>query len=212
LVIKREVFGHLKGVGECALASDADESKHAGEAAPADRARVRRMVTENFDFVWRTVRRFGVAATCAEDVTQEVLLLASRKLGSIEPGRERAFLFAVALRAASNDRRTKRRHPDLSAAAALGELSDAAPLADELLDREKARAVLDAVLAELPLELREVFVLFEIEELATAEIAALLELPIGTVASRLRRSREQFEAAVARHRARSARIAGGGAR
>jgi RNA polymerase sigma-70 factor, ECF subfamily len=53
--------------------------------------------------------------------------------------------------------------------------------------------VLDALLASLPLDLRTVFVLYELEELTMAEIARALDLPMGTVASRLRRARETFE-------------------
>ena len=49
--------------------------------------------------------------------------------------------------------------------------------------------------------MRVVFVLFEVEEMITSEIAELFELPSGTVASRLRRARELFEQAVTRFRA-----------
>ena len=55
------------------------------------------------------------------------------------------------------------------------------------------RLILQRVLNQLPLELRVVFVLYELEELTMADIAATLALPPGTVASRLRRSREQFQ-------------------
>jgi RNA polymerase sigma-70 factor (ECF subfamily) len=59
------------------------------------------------------------------------------------------------------------------------------------------------VLGEIPIETRSVFVLFELEELTVPEIADMLELPIGTVASRLRRGRELFRAAATRLRART---------
>jgi RNA polymerase sigma-70 factor (ECF subfamily) len=59
------------------------------------------------------------------------------------------------------------------------------------------------VLATLELDLRAVFVLYELEEMTMAEIAVTLELAPGTVASRLRRAREAFEAAAASMRARS---------
>jgi len=54
----------------------------------------------------------------------------------------------------------------------------------------------------MEMDLRAVFVLFELEELSTAEIAATLEIPMGTVSSRLRRAREEFQAATKRYRAR----------
>jgi RNA polymerase sigma-70 factor, ECF subfamily len=47
-------------------------------------------------------------------------------------------------------------------------------------------------------ELAEAFVLYEVEGLSSPEIAALLEVPLGSVASRLRRAREQFRDAVTR--------------
>ncbi len=56
----------------------------------------------------------------------------------------------------------------------------------------------------MPMEARSVFVLFELEELTVTEIARVLEVPIGTVSSRLRRARELFRAAALRLRAHAA--------
>ena len=53
--------------------------------------------------------------------------------------------------------------------------------------------ILDDVLAAMPVDERVVFVMFELEELSTQEISSILEIPVGTVASRLRRAREDFE-------------------
>jgi RNA polymerase sigma-70 factor (ECF subfamily) len=78
---------------------------------------------------------------------------------------------------------------------------DPAPGADVALDDERARRLLDDVLDRLPMDLRAVFVLAELEELTMATIAELLELPPGTVASRLRRARERFAEEAARVRA-----------
>jgi RNA polymerase sigma-70 factor (ECF subfamily) len=73
---------------------------------------------------------------------------------------------------------------------------------DELSDQLRARALLDQVMTDMPEDLREVFVLFEIEEISIQDIATTLEIPIGTVGSRLRRARQAFQQAVTRHRAR----------
>ncbi len=54
------------------------------------------------------------------------------------------------------------------------------------------------------MEMRAVFVLFELEEMPSTEIAEVLAIPIGTVASRLRRAREEFQRIVARLKAREA--------
>lgn len=71
-----------------------------------------------------------------------------------------------------------------------------------IIDRKRARLILDDLLAELPEELRAVFVLYEIEGITVPEIAQVLDLAPGTTASRLRRAREAFERGVERHRAR----------
>jgi len=57
--------------------------------------------------------------------------------------------------------------------------------------------MLDAVLEDMPIDLRVVFILFEVEELSSIEIGRLLGVPTGTVASRLRRARADFQARVA---------------
>jgi len=64
------------------------------------------------------------------------------------------------------------------------------------------------VLAQMPLELRTVFVLFELEEMTTPEIAELVGVPVGTAASRLRRAREEFQRLVARVQARARGVGG----
>jgi RNA polymerase sigma-70 factor (ECF subfamily) len=70
------------------------------------------------------------------------------------------------------------------------------------VDKRQARALLDEILEELPLPLRAVFVLYELEEMSVSEMANLLLLPRGTVASRLRRARAEFERVVKRLKAR----------
>ena len=61
------------------------------------------------------------------------------------------------------------------------------------------------MLAELDEPKREVFSLVELEELTVPEVADALEIPLNTAYSRLRMAREAFEAALARHEARTKR-------
>ena len=186
------------------LASDRPQDGMPG-VGPADAARLRALVARYFDFVWRTVRRFGVPAASAEDATQKVFLVAAKKIGPVSADRERAFLVAVSLRVASAERRRQRRQHTAESNEDIALLYSSGPSPDELVDRKKARAVMESILDELPLECRAVLILYEMEEYTMAEIGAVLELPLGTVASRLRRARQLFESAVTRYQARSSR-------
>ncbi len=118
-------------------------------------------------------------------------------------GEERSYIFGIVVRVAANVRRGRAsaRKREVSEGDAPESLSQG-PTAETSLSRAQARALLDDILAGMPEERRMVFVLFELEELTSPEIAELLDVPVGTVASRLRRAREDFEAAVARLHAR----------
>ena len=70
--------------------------------------------------------------------------------------------------------------------------------ADELADRRRAVELVDKILSQMDPDLLTVFVLFELEGLSTPEIAKLLNLPLGTAASRLRRARESFRSTAAK--------------
>lgn len=171
------------------------------EQMAIDSARLTRVAHEHLDFVWRCLRRFGVPAADADDAAQQVFLVAADKLADVPVERERAFLFATAARVAANARRSIRRRQ--SAYDSLSQAPEEPNVSqDELADQLRARALLDQVMADMADDLREVFVLFEIEEISIQDIATTLEIPIGTVGSRLRRARQAFQQAVTRHRAR----------
>ena len=167
-------------------------------AAPGT-VRLRRMVDAHHAFVWRALRRVGLADAHAEDLAQEVFVVAAARLSDIDPERERSFLLSVAVRLAANARR-RHGHRREVLSDAPPEQADPRPLADDALDARRMRATLDVVLDALPMDLRVVLVLTELEEMSAPEIAAALDLPVGTVASRLRRAREEFQAAARRVR------------
>lgn len=176
----------------------------AARAYPAGDVRLRSMIDAHFDFIWRSLRRLGVAEGSVDDAAQHVWMVVARKLETIDPLHERAFLFGTALRVASDIRRSlSRRHEVLGG----DELLEASPdqrvaSADALLDEHRARALLDHALLTMEIDLRTVFVLFELEEMSSVEIAKLLSIPVGTVSSRLRRAREEFQRIVKRLRVR----------
>lgn len=189
------------------MAAEARAADPAASSPAVSPERVIGLVRAHYAFVWRLLRRLGIGEGDADDAAQRVFLAAAGRLGGVEGERERAFLYGVALNVAARTRRSlgRRREEPLEAA---GERESQAPDAEQLLEQRQARELLDAILDQMPEDLRVVFVLFELEELSTPQIAALCEIPLGTAASRLRRAREDFEERAARAEARR-RFTGG---
>jgi RNA polymerase sigma-70 factor (ECF subfamily) len=174
--------------------------------ASSCRVELEQLIQCHFAFIWRLLRRLGLPPSDADDAAQQVFLTAGAKLASIRPGSERAFLYGCALNLANKWQRARARaRRSVSLEAELPqELSSDGISPEDRLDRTRARELLDALLEAMPTSLRTVFVLFELEQLSSLQIAELLELPRGTVASRLRRAREDFEKRVQRLEARRA--------
>ncbi len=110
-------------------------------------------------------------------------------------------MYGVALRVASGELRRERSAPPLADLDALAGLVDESLSPEEQLEQRRARQLLEWVLERMPVELRVVFVLFELEGLEVRDIAAMHEIPLGTASSRLRRAREEFSAVAKRARA-----------
>jgi RNA polymerase sigma-70 factor (ECF subfamily) len=168
-----------------------DVSLPAACASPRDAsgARFDALARDHVEVLWRALKRLGVPEASADDAVQQVLLVALRRLDEIEPGRERPYLLGVAVKVAADVRRARRRRHEVPMDAAR-DLEPAEALAEEALDQRRALADLAAALDAMPDENREAFVLFEIEELSAPQVSAVLGIPVGTVASRVRRARE----------------------
>ncbi|MET0791511.1 MAG: sigma-70 family RNA polymerase sigma factor [Polyangiaceae bacterium] len=146
-------------------------------------ARLARVIRKQFGFVWRLLRRIGVAESEADAAAQEVFTAASQRIGDIRLGSERSFLFSTALHVAA---RTRRNRGDQVL------LSESALALEDLDEQQQAREVLGALLEQMPLELRVVFVLHEIEQLEDAEIAEVVGIHLTTVSTRLTEALEDF--------------------
>lgn len=162
------------------------------------------IVQREYAAVWRFLRRLGVPESDADDAAQRVFARVLAKRGELQPGAERAYLMRAAFRAALEDQRTRQRARGRSTEVDVDGVLSPAPQPDEAFAQRQQLELLDRALARLPTDLRAVLMLFEIEGLTFSEIALALELPRGTVASRVRRARELFAEAVRRDRQRSA--------
>jgi RNA polymerase sigma-70 factor (ECF subfamily) len=162
-------------------------------------ARVRAAVAEHFDYIWRLLARLGVPSSGVDDAAQEVFVVFARRLSDVRPGSERSFLYGSALRVASDARRAHARNQQRTLPQR--DVGDPRSGPEELLAAKERLALLDRILDRMGEREREVFVLFELEELTTDETAALLGVPRGTVASRLRRARSEFLSLARRLRA-----------
>jgi len=141
-------------------------------------------------YVWRSLLGLGVQAADLPDASQQVFLVVHARLEAdqVPAGAVRTFVYGVCLRVASEmRRRAHRRHEKLCAAppepvyAATQERSVAM---GEALDQ------LEDALDGLPPPQRAAFVLYEIEELTMAEVAAALGCPLQTAYSRLHAARK----------------------
>jgi RNA polymerase sigma-70 factor, ECF subfamily len=189
-VIDRRGSGHGARVSRVALFSNERGLPAAASRTETD-VRFQSLVDAHSDFVWRLLRRLGLTAPDADDATQQVFMIAARRLDSIEAEKARTFLYGTARRVLSNMRRAQRRRRETDDGA-FETMVEERPLPDALLEQVRAVSRLDRLLARLPEPLKRVLVLAQIEQASAAEIAALEQIPLGTAASRLRRARAAF--------------------
>jgi RNA polymerase sigma-70 factor (ECF subfamily) len=160
----------------------------------------------HFDFVWRGLRRMGVAPGSMDDAAQDVFLVVHRKLASFQ-GRSsvKTWLFGIITRVAHDHRRSERRKGDpvrYEDPGALDSLPDrGTPGPMQRAEQSASIRLLEELLSGLAPEKREVFLLTELEEMTAPEIGEALGISLTTVHSRLRTARIEFEEALSRHRA-----------
>jgi RNA polymerase sigma-70 factor (ECF subfamily) len=148
-----------------------------------------------FAFVWRTLKRLGVAEASLDDAAQEVFLVVHRRIADFRPETSlKAWLFAIAQRVASTQRRSVRRKGHL---VALQDdlVSKAQSPLQEALTREASEIVLD-FLQQLDEDRRAVFILTDLEQMTAPEIAASTGANLNTVYSRIASARKAFAAFV----------------
>ena len=146
-------------------------------------------------FVWRVLRRHGVPERELEDAFQEVFLVVHRRLPEFEARSSlRTWIYGIAVRIALGLRRRAFMRRELLVTGP-EEVSSAFDLVDSYA-RHEAQQWLKSALSELPRAKREVFVLYELEEMTIAETAAALGIPENTALYRLYGARKSIGAAL----------------
>ena len=146
------------------------------------------LVDRLLDRVYRYLRNLTRSDDDARDLTQETFLKLRRRL-TAESSPSDAYVFATARNTALSDWRRRQRRPDGASTDPWHNENHALPTdpadaPDSHYERGELRSALEDALAHLPEEQRSVFLLAEIEGLRHGEIAEILGLPEGTVASR----------------------------
>ncbi|MFO0555945.1 MAG: sigma-70 family RNA polymerase sigma factor [Polyangiaceae bacterium] len=161
---------------------------------------------QHVDLVWRALRRFGVAESAIEDATQEVFLVAFRRLSSFE-GKSTlsTWLYGICAHVARNARRTERRHPETPTEDVGHDQASTSATPEQVASEREAQRILYELLDALDHDKREAFVLAELEGLSAPEIAASLGLNVNTVYARIRAGRAAFDDALRVRQARERR-------
>jgi RNA polymerase sigma-70 factor, ECF subfamily len=159
------------------------------DRAPIDIAQV---VAEHHEAVYRYAYRLTGLAADAEDLTQQVFLTIHEKLGQLRRVEcTRSWLFAILRNRFFKTRRKRSPTPMGSIAFDVASIPAEPPPAEEI-DREAIQQALD----RLPPPHRVVLAMFYYEQCSYREIAEKLELPIGTVMSRLARAKACLRSAL----------------
>ncbi|MFG0334630.1 MAG: RNA polymerase sigma factor [Maioricimonas sp. JB049] len=153
---------------------------------------VRELVESHYESLYRFAYRLSGSASDAEDLTQQAFLTAQRKLEQLrDPERARSWLLTIVRNSFLKSRRRDR------LVAFSGMTSPPEPTAEVLDESALEAEELQSALDELPDEFRMPILLFYFESLSYREIADQLDVPIGTVMSRLSRGKAYLRSRLA---------------
>lgn len=145
-------------------------------------------------FLYTVAYRLTGNADDAQDLVQEVLLRVRRGLASYRPGTMEGWLSRITTNAFLDEVRRRRRRPVEPLEDRFDDPGDPAPGADDVFHATRRGEDVQAAIRALPAEHRAVLVLCDVVGLGYAEIAEALDVPLGTVRSRLHRARARLRA------------------
>ncbi|MFH1418671.1 MAG: sigma-70 family RNA polymerase sigma factor [Planctomycetota bacterium] len=166
-------------------------------------ALVKRHSREVYQFIFRFTRN----QAGAEDVAQETFVQVYQSAASFDPSRSfRPWLFTIAANKARDQLRVSARKREVALTLGTGSgdstevslldfLSDGSDAPSDALESDERREAVQAVVSRMPEILREVLVLGYFQRFSYKEIARMLDVPLGTVKSRLHAAVSHFAAA-----------------
>jgi len=178
------------------LANASDEQLLTAHRADRDEAfgeLVRRYYNELYQFMFRFTGR----ASLAEDLVQETFLQVHLSADTFDPNRRfKPWLFAIGANKARDALRKRARRPvleldasiqqhDLNSDRFIHTLAAATPLPDERLLAKESQDLVKEIVTEMPEPLREIIILAYYHRFPYKQIAEILDIPLGTVKSRL---------------------------
>ncbi|MBI1966982.1 MAG: sigma-70 family RNA polymerase sigma factor [Gemmatimonadetes bacterium] len=173
-------------------------SEQAG-SGDGKRASFEREALVHLDALYRVALRLTGNGSDADDLVQETMLKAYRSWDQYQLGTNaKGWLLTILRNSFINEYRRRARHPEtvdvdtIEPFAVLSEEQEADPhgrFFDQIVDEEVQRAI-----DGLPEAFREALVLSDVEGLSYQDIAGILEVPVGTVKSRLFRARQMLKA------------------
>jgi RNA polymerase sigma-70 factor (ECF subfamily) len=182
------------------ITSPTDDRTLVAAAQGGDRGALDSLLRRHYDRIHAVCRRITGNEADAADAAQEAMIAMVRSLARFD-GRSSfgTWAYRIATNASLDELRRRRRRPSVDWGAhddggPAHELVD--PAAGPQLDAVADRMALDAALAALPEDFRVPVVLRDVADLDYAEIAAVLDIPIGTVKSRIARGRGALAAAL----------------
>jgi RNA polymerase sigma-70 factor (ECF subfamily) len=172
-------------------------------AGAPDVLEVRTIYRENARFVWLSLQRLGIHPSDLDDVAQDVFMIVHRRLDTFDRrARVSTWLFGICMRVAAKYRRRRRWTREVLAGGSEDDGPSATDAADDILVRREQREIAERALNRLEIAKRATFVMFELESLSCLEIAEVMNVPVGTVYSRLHSARRQLEKHLSRDLAR----------
>ncbi len=186
------------------VAGRLDGTPQRKELSPADKARFTRDTLPLLDSLYASALRMTRNPADAEDLVQETMLRAYRSFDRFEEGTNlKAWLFRIMTNAYINTYRKKQREPKKVSTDEVEDFDLYQELKnhDDQFSQTPERIVLDSLvdtdiidaIDDLPEQFRMAVVLSDVEGFSYAEMAEIMDVPLGTVMSRLHRGRKALQ-------------------